>query len=86
MSDTPRTDKLATTIAEYAGYDEVVTADLSRDLERELAEARKDTARLDWLEEEHYGVLVDCMGIRVGNSWHRSTYREAIDEAMEESE
>lgn len=50
MSDTPRTD-------ESAGFpcmNHEVTAERlfehARRLERELAEARKDSARLDWLE------------------------------------
>ena len=49
MSDTPRTDKLATTLEDYAGYNEVIPADECRAIERELAELRKDKERLDWL-------------------------------------
>ena len=51
MSDTPRTDKLATTLEDYAGYNEVVPADECRVIERENAELRKDKERLDWLLE-----------------------------------
>lgn len=35
---TPRTDREATTIKDYSGYDEVVPAELARELERELKE------------------------------------------------
>jgi len=86
--NTPRTDKAATTIKDYAGYDEVVPADVCRDIERELAELqlkfmdqssevlelRKDKERLDWL-------LKNCLIKELDLEWvHES--RETIDEAM----
>ena len=40
--NTPRTDRTATTIKDYAGYDEVVPADVCRDIERELAKMTED--------------------------------------------
>ena len=38
---TPRTDKLATTLQDYAGFNEVVPADECREIERELIEYQR---------------------------------------------
>ena len=48
MSDTPRTD----VEAEENGLNRVVSADFARQLERELAEARRDAERYRWLRDE----------------------------------
>ena len=67
MSDTPRTDR--ETMQDGYGP-EVVHADLARQLERELAEARKDTERLDWLENSSLEIYnpetdsVSCYDLR----------------------
>jgi len=67
---TPRTDRAATTIKDYAGYDEVVPADVCRDIERDLAELgffAHELAQGDKFE-------------------HGATLRAAIDAAMEAEE
>ena len=71
---TPRTDRAATTIKDYAGYDEVVPADVCRDIERDLAELKKDKERLDWL-------LRNCLIKELDLEWVHDS-RETIDEAM----
>jgi hypothetical protein len=80
MSDTPRTDA-AVQLSVAAGHN-IVCPNFARQLERELAEAKKDTARLDWLADpkttignvvlprEYIMNNLDCM-------------RSAIDAAME---
>ena len=84
MSDTPRTDKLATTLEDYAGYNEVVPADECRAIERELAELRKDKERLDWLADRDNctGQVLLPTGCVQNNL---SSLRDAIDEAMAEN-
>lgn len=44
-------------------------------LRRELADAKKDTARLDWLDKQHYEYFPECHG--------KGTVRNCIDAAME---
>ena len=48
MTDTPRTDA-AFQLSIAPGHN-IVCPNFARQLERELAEAKKDSARLDWLE------------------------------------
>ena len=59
------------------------------ELEGKLAEARKDTARLDWLQHAVVSVLVcEDRGIETMIDWENTgspTFREAIDAAREEN-
>ena len=85
--NTPRTDRVATTIKDYFGYDEVVPADVCRDTECELAELqlkfmdqssevlelRKDKERLDWLLSTQSWYSDNGLGTR-----------QQIDKAMED--
>ena len=62
MSDTPRTDALEKVDRDewdkyYKGhtddrFDEFLVYDIAREFERELAAAKADTARLDWLFQD----------------------------------
>jgi len=63
----------------------VVDAEFARDLERQLAEAKKDTERLDWLFDGQgiYGLPYDDHG--AGPDYGEVT-RQAIDNAMKEGE
>jgi hypothetical protein len=83
MNDTPRTDAVAirgqSTAFPRASY--FVDADFARELERELAAAREDKARLDWLQTDT---------VRVGDVLAHFQYsvdvnlRTAIDAARKE--
>lgn len=56
-SETPRTDDLLFKgFRNHDGWRNHPFAVLSRQLERELAEARADAQRLDWLEQKGGGV------------------------------
>ena len=81
MSDTPRTDKLATTLEDYAGYNEVIPADECRAIERELAELRKDKERLDWLIGDG-GTIYTNRGLGYISLSGNEDYRADIDAAM----
>jgi hypothetical protein len=47
MNDTPRTDREAEINASGSDWDDFLHADFARDLERELAEAKREIERLD---------------------------------------
>ena len=95
MSDTPLTDAVLTN-PERDGND---LPNLSRTLERELAEARKDSARLDWLDSGpifphiFWSAVVnhpedtsgECAVALDGNKvFYAKTFRAAIDAAKED--
>jgi len=63
---------------EYAG----INGRKFTEMERELKELRKDKARLDWLESKGGNVYL-C---RAGYSIPNEHTREAIDEAIKDSE
>ena len=50
MSDTPKTDSAAFSPRTGNQWEELVDADFARQLERELAEARRDAARYRWMK------------------------------------
>ncbi len=86
MSDTPRTDAL------YARWcsDKVDTPDwieLCGTLERELAEARKDAERIDWLEQFHdkFANIDRITSVGPRNFNGLASLRDAIDAALEAS-
>jgi len=71
---------------------EYVRADIVEELRTKLAEAEKDAARLDWLQD-HDGRFyhIDRISAIVGNGFSSTGYktrtdnlREAIDQAMKE--
>jgi len=55
MSDTPRTDAERTDDYYCSGY---VPEEFARQLERELAEAKKDAERYRWLRDNSYNVQI----------------------------
>ena len=92
---TPRTDAATSrhNSSHWLCCDEVVSAEFARGLEAELAAAKADTARLDWLETQS-GVIeitidhdwADAYEIRTdvegdGNCFVALTLRGAIDKA-----
>jgi len=95
---------------EYLGPDQIAERliierdELRSQVERlgkELAQARKDTERLDWLEKQYDVSLVDNLGLTREESetpirsiylddipeqrWSGRTFREAIDAAISEN-
>lgn len=85
MSTTPRTDAAIVEVdVAFVGFEGLsssperfIEVDLARELERELAEAKKDTARLDWLDKHPVNPQ------RVYDLYNGWSYRAAIDAAME---
>lgn len=68
-----------------------IIADRLEEIERDAAEARADTTRMDWLER-NLSVIGWSVGNGGSNPWfirpsmlHFSTCREAIDAAMREA-
>ena len=55
MSDTPRTDAVETNSKFPESGEYYLMTSFARELERELAEAKKDTERLDWLDKNMIG-------------------------------
>jgi hypothetical protein len=80
MSDTPRTDA-AVQLSVAAGHN-IVCPNFARQLERELAEAKKDTARLDWLADPK-NTIGNVTLPRHHIMDHPDSMRAAIDAAME---
>ena len=76
MSDTPRTD----VEAEENGLNRVVSADFARQLERELAEARRDASASENVLWGNGFVRCDIPACNCG-SWH---YRYGLPERMDE--
>ncbi len=79
-------------VAELQKTRQLLRAAADRHLTNQLAEAREDTERLDWLEHEHsyvggnYGEPAwSCCRDELGNRqlFHGSNAREAIDAAMQ---
>jgi hypothetical protein len=84
MSDTPRTDQEKWN----EGFAELVTANFARQLERELAEAKKDAERYRWIRLAHQydndlGVRVSECRTRTMQYHHAEHLDSAIDKAME---
>lgn len=59
MSDTPRTDAAEHNMGSVVEPHYVVDVEVARDLERELAGARKDAERYRWLRERHENTVMD---------------------------
>lgn len=84
MSTTPRTDAAIVEVdVAFVGLEglssspeKYIEADFARQLERELAEAKKDSARLDWLDKHPVNPQ------RVYDLYNGGPYRAAIDGAM----
>ena len=79
MSDTPRTD----VEAEENGLNRVVSADFARQLERELAEARRDASVLEDVMLRNGFVKCDIPACNCGSWHHRYGLPERMDEIRE---
>jgi D-hexose-6-phosphate mutarotase len=94
MSDTPRTDAAivgqssAFNRKGESGYMTLVDVNFARQLERELNEAKKNTARLDWLEKQEVEVSTALEGAQLFGynpvfAEEPINVRNLIDAAME---
>jgi hypothetical protein len=93
MSDTPRTDEEEWSAENYRysefypDGDKVVDASFARQLERELAEAKTDSLRLDWLTARQDVRIIEkdeSLGTWTASEILES--RKSIDEAMERAD
>ena len=76
--NTPRTDRAATTIKDYAGYDEVVPADVCRDIERDLDKMTED--RDYWVRRDIERVLAKMTEDR---DYWKAILTASLDQAFE---
>lgn len=83
MINTPRTDAEEANQTQRYGC-KMVKSDFARQLERELAEAKKDTARLDWLADPK-NTIGNVVLPREYIMDNLDSMRAAIDAAMEAS-
>jgi hypothetical protein len=81
MSNTPRTDVAQHNMGSVAEPHYVVDVEVAHDLERELAEARKDAERYRWLRDEAQNTM------KQQRAWLASNeLDDNIDAAMKEGE
>ena len=90
MSDTPRTDKKLDEMSHCPRtIGDAMIVCLARELERELAELRKDKERLDWVQEHGQAEFTiaghqgSYYSYEVDADTEDVTVRDAIDSAME---
>jgi hypothetical protein len=82
MSDTPRTDVAQHNMGSVAEPHYVVDVEVAHDLERELAEARKDAERYRWLRGDKRGRSLSVSSLEwTGNA---ELSDAAVDAAMKE--
>ncbi len=83
MTDTPKTDREAVACRDYHGQSiDYIPLHFARGLERENAEFRKDTKRLDWLRHHVSGKEFRRIGICVENSGDLDELRQRIDDMI----
>ena len=81
-ADTPRTNAAEHNMGSVVEPHYVVDVDCSRQLERELAEARKDAERYRWLRDDERGRSLSVSSLEWKNNSELSD--AAIDAAMKE--